>query len=439
MNPQYDTIPEANIIAVLPVHASLPDDYTILYVVDNAAAKDDSKASPVIFKSVIATNLPRPFIHDFQPSGESCWTIRHDNTTSIPSVHIIISTGSGTGLAQDVWERLLKPMLSQVCGQEASKMALHMTSSEQSVAELTRDVILPRANDGIAQAIALFSGDGGIVDIVNVLLSERRTRQYAKPNIGIFPVGTGNALAHSIGVTGDNTMGLKTVIQGVPKDLPIFRASFSAGARLLVNEGREERELHNLNGVPTVHGAVVCSWGFHAALVADSDTTEFRKFGAERFKMAGKEALFPSDGSPPHAYKGKVSVLNSTSKNADDWQSISADGHGYVLATLVSSLEKGFVISPASKPLDGVLRLVYFEALSGKDVMEIMTKAYDGGKHLDDERVRYEEIEGLRIGFEEDDARWRRVCVDGKIVRVEKGGWVEVRKERAEIVDIIAM
>lgn len=112
----------------------------------------------------------------------------------------------------------------------------------------------------------------------------------------------------------------------------------------------------------------------------------------------------------------------------------------YVLATLVSHLEQPFCISPASKPLDGKLYLVLFGPRGGDDAMRIMGLAYQGGKHVDDGAVRYEEIEGLRIEFEgaeEEEGRWRRVCVDGKIVRVEAGGWVEVRREERRVLDVV--
>ena len=72
--------------------------------------------------------------------------------------------------------------------------------------------------------------------------------------------------------------------------------------------------------------------------------------------------------------------------------------------------------------------------------MKLLTLAYQGGKHVEDDRVAYREIVGLQIDFDEQDARWRRVCVDGKIVRVEQGGWVEVRSGTGEgLVDLVAM
>ena len=372
----------------------------------------------------------------FKLSGDNDWLVRLNSSEQPLVRHVVLSTGSGTGLASAVWDNLVKPLLDRAGLREQEHYQLHLTTSETSIIGLSQDVILPKANEGVAQSILLLSGDGGIVDIVNTLLSGDRTEKYKKPSISLLPLGTGNALANSSGITGDNTLGLKTMLRGSAKEVPLFRATFSPGARLLVNQSQDEQSLHGIyNGMPAAYGAVVCSWGLHATLVADSDTVEYRKFGAERFKMAGKEALYPSDGSLPHAYQGSISIRRPGSQ---DWEKLPRREHCYILATLVSQLEAGFTISPASRPLDGKLRLVDFGHLSGEVVMEIMGKAYQGGKHIEDDRVGYTEIEGLRIDFHEDDAKWRRVCLDGKIIRVEQEGWVEVHGPVAGAVDLVA-
>lgn len=169
----------------------------------------------------------------------------------------------------------------------------------------------------------------------------------------------------------------------------------------------------------TLYGAVVASYGLHATLVADSDTTEYRKHGDKRFGLVAKDLLFPEDGGKPHAYKADVSL---------DGKTIERTEHGYVLASLVSNLEKTFTISPASKPLDGKLRVVHFGALGGGDAMEVMKAAYAGGKHIEMNEVGYAAVDTLRIDFKEEGEswKWRRCCIDGLIVGVEKGGWVEI-------------
>ena len=64
--------------------------------------------------------------------------------------------------------------------------------------------------------------------------------------------------------------------------------------------------------------------------------------------------------------------------------------------------------------------------------------AYDGGKHIGMAHVGYREISGLRIDFEDaDEPRGRIVCVDGKIVRVERGGWVQVETMADSLLDLV--
>lgn len=424
-----------SIIAISDAPSGSMNELSILYVDDNASANAEDKHAPV-FQSCTATDLPLTLVSRFVPWDPLYLRGQPKSTLQpLPDLHVVLSTGSGIGLALDIWTRIVKPLFDHFELVEGQRYVLHRTTSETSVTDLIQDTILPKANEGMSQSILLLSGDGGIVDIINALLSGERGMSYEKPLIALLPLGTGNALANSTGITSDGTYGLRTALQGHAKELPLFRATFSAGARLLVNEGRDERQLHGVvDAMPVAHGAVVCSWGHHAALVADSDTAEYRKHGAERFKMAAKEALFPSDGSPPHAYSGKVSILRPGKTN---WVVLPKDSHGYILATLVSHLEASFTISPASKPLDGKLRLVHFGNLSGKDAMDVMGKAYQGGKHVEDEKIVYEEITGLKIEFDEEDARWRRVCIDGSIIRVEKGGWVEVRNDVKAVVDLI--
>ena len=71
-NDTKGSIAAADLIAALPVHAQVPDDYSVLYVTSNPAAQDDKQASPVLFKTLMATNLPPAFINAYQPSGNAC-------------------------------------------------------------------------------------------------------------------------------------------------------------------------------------------------------------------------------------------------------------------------------------------------------------------------------------------------------------------------------
>jgi diacylglycerol kinase family enzyme len=356
--------------------------------------------------------------------------------TSDAETHIIISTKSGTNKAASFYEQAVNPVLEALFPEGHVNFLVHHTESTSTIEELTSDIFFPTANAGITLRIILLSGDGGIIDLVNGLLARPSSSEYKAPQVTLIPLGTANSLYHSTVAGHDNTWGLRALASNTAKPLPVFTTSFSSGARLLVDEARSEQQLPKdpKSQRPILHGAVVCSWAMHASLVADSDTTEYRKFGVERFKMAAKEALYPANGSPPHPYTAQISVLRG-----ENWCTLEEQEHMYVLATMVSNLEKPFCISPATKPFDESLHLVHFGPTTGDEAMRIMGLAYQGGKHVDDPAVRYEAIDGLRIEFQgkEKESKWRRICVDGKIVKVEEDGWIELRKEQRRVLDLV--
>jgi len=213
---------------------------------------------------------------------------------------------------------------------------------------------------------------------------------------------------------------LGVMMRGRPKPLPSFEVRFSPAAKLVTDEGRGRESLRDAdNDEGIMYGAVVISWGLHASLVAMSDTAEYRKHGLQRFKMAAEQLLKQS-----HRYKGKVKWRKADGQ----WGELAGLEHSYILATMVSNLEEHFQISPATKPVDGTLRLVSIGPEPASDIMRILGLAYQSGQHVSDPKVTYEEIEGLRIEFDEDDEDWRMVCVDGKIVAVAQGGWVEAMR-----------
>lgn len=367
-----------------------------------------------------------------KPSSEKI----EDVSSEIEETHVILSVGSGHQTAAIFYDECVGPLLAALYPADHRTFHVHTTTSATSVLELADGVFFPKANVGTRLRVIVLSGDGGVIDLVNGLSAHVTSPSYTAPQVVLLPLGTANALYHSINAGKTNTWGLNALSSSQSQPLPIFTASFSSGARLLVDEARCEEELSidSSSNRPTLHGAVVCSWGMHASLVADSDTAEYRKFGVERFKMAAKEALYPADGSAPHAYKAQVSVLKG-----NEWTALREEEHMYTLATMVSNLEQPFCISPHSKPLDGSMHLVHFGPTSGDEAMRLMTLAYQGGKHIEESAIRYEAIDGLRIEFQgrEEEGRWRRICVDGKIVRVEKDGWVELRKDPRRVLDLI--
>jgi diacylglycerol kinase family enzyme len=432
------SIHASEIICVLPDRSTQDGGFQILFVQTSSQPPEaiSDNESPHL-GNLWASDLPHSLLsHHLSDDIPSHLNLHRSDGEA--NIHVIISVLSGLGQAKSFFQNVFEPFLSCL---GVVNYRVHETKSEQTVLELARSIFLPRAIKGISQTIVLLSGDGGLVDLISVFFSENQAAPIENPSIALIPLGTGNAMANSVGLLSRRTFGLETLLHGVPRKLPAFVAMFSPEAKYVTNEGRSREEISNPSSddcAPKIYGAVVASWGMHAALVGNSDTVEYRKFGSDRFKMAARELLFPSDGTETHRYKGTIKL---TTRNAlvgeRCTRTLDTTEHMYVLVTLVSMLEKGFTISPESSPLDGRLRLVYFASVSPREAMDLMALGYQGGHHVYQDIVTYEEIESIRIDFDEVEEKWRRVCIDGKVITVEQGGWVEVHKETRELLNLI--
>ncbi|KAI1334800.1 ATP-NAD kinase-like domain-containing protein [Xylariaceae sp. FL0016] len=393
-------------------------------------------------------------------------------------VHVLVSKLSGTGLASEFYETALAPLFATLASYLPNVSRDHhvkVTEDEESIKTFSRG-LSPSSREGTGAGkrptILLLSGDGGVVEILNAREPADKPADDAElPLVVLFPLGTGNALFNSLHKTAETSQGgggggapppsiyvqsLRTLLKGRAAPLPSFGASFPPGSRTIAYREADanadaavgEAKAVSERSAPVAHlrGVVVASYGFHSQLVWESDTPAYRAHGAARFQMAAAELLAAS-----HAYDARVELLllahhggSSSSPGreaaaaAATTTTIDRPRHAYVLATLVSNLEKTFCISPASRPLDGRLRVVHFGPADGKTTMEIMMAAYAGGSHVGmawagldgkQETLGYEEVDEIRVTTHEKDARWRKVCIDGTIVELPEGGCMTVKKE----------
>lgn len=387
------------------------------------------------------------------------------------SVDVIVSTGSGTGKAQGVWQHVLAPLLEvaatgRPCGDaaerdqktvaQAPRCGLLVTDSIRSVRRFAELRLGDKSSAAAAATgtIILLSGDGGIVDLLNGHGGGSGPSTYA---VALLPLGTGNALFHSSHrpLYDDDpclsplVAGLRTLFHGTAVQLPSFRADFSPGARLVAasssgspspviggDEADDEEKEKVTDDMPPpsslshLHGAIVASYGFHASIIYESDTPQYRRHGDKRFAMVAQELL-----RDPHSYAARLLVRRPGVDRGGPLVPLARQRHAYVLATLVSSLERTFTISPTSRPLDGKLRLLHFGPVGARRIMDVMMAAYDDGKHVglrwddDGDEVAYEEVDELRLEVGENEPdRWRNVCIDGTIVQLPPGGSMSVRK-----------
>lgn len=383
------------------------------------------------------------------PSPTSASASSQPLPSSSSSLHVIVSTRSGLGQAQAFYDTVLKPLLgvfglTAVTASGGEKVPkgqksynLLVTSSSISISEFAKTLRSKSSenNTEVPATIVLLSGDGGVVDLLNGVSEQGDDADPRQlPAIALLPLGTGNALFHSLhrpdylaaaaAPPGPSSfvLGLRTLFKGHAAPLPNFEARFSPGSHtvsysLQEEAGKEAALKEQAENVELLRGAIVASYGFHAQLVWESDTPEYRKHGDKRFGMAAQELLKTS-----HAYDADVSLTETAKKTTPRTL---GSRFNYILATMVSNLEKTFTISPASEPLDGQLRLVHFGDVGGAKTMEIMMAAYNNGAHVDlqwkkedakedegstkEESVGYDAIDELQVNVLEQDARWRNV------------------------------
>lgn len=394
---------------------------------------EEGAAEPFQLSSFTAPSLPQDLLDQFilekipaylSPSRDS-------------SLDVIVSSKSGTGQSQKFYDTVLQPLLAALGltgegaraggNSPASGKAFQVTVTKDadSVKEFSRERWgRDGRSAGGSGTVILLSGDGGIVDLLNG--SAQPAGPGPLPNIAIIPLGTGNATFHSLHkphyAVSDRpapshlVLALQALLKGKASPLPTFEALFSPGSHL-VEEKKEPTEAGPAP-VSQLTGAIVASYGFHSQLVWESDTPAYRQHGDKRFGMVAQELL--KEG---HAYAASVETSSSSSSALS-----TTTRFNYILATMVSNLEKTFTISPESRPLDGELRLVHFGDVGGQKTMEIMMAAYNNGSHVGIEGVGYEAVEFVKVTTHEENARWRKVCIDGTIVEIPQDGSMTVKK-----------
>ena len=194
----------------------------------------------------------------------------------------IVSDHSGAGLGTAAFDNLLSPLLEQFY----ITVDVHRTTSKTSYRDYITSIHFSHDHENV---IIIFGGDTMVYELLNSLPNNPYlTRSH---QITIFPVpcGTGNALTTSLGIT-TIPIGISRIF-GVSESDPV-KSSRLPVMKITIRENSDEC---------VYWSAVVCSWGLHASLVADSDTPEMRReYGARRFVVAFAHSFHPNHRLPPN-------------------------------------------------------------------------------------------------------------------------------------------
>ncbi|CAH2354623.1 hypothetical protein CLIB1423_17S03290 [[Candida] railenensis] len=316
-------------------------------------------------------------------------------------IFIIDSVYSGTGrdVKKDAYQQILEPLFNQF----ELKYTYVKTDSANSIKQYAGNFDKVSGKNPL---VIFISGDTSIGEFINGLDESLKGGE----DITFFniPAGTGNSLALSLDnySIADSVKSLLFPKETIPFNL--YEVEFPQGSYFTALDVKTE----DISG--PLKFIVVLSWGFHASLVADSDTPELRKFGVKRFQIAAGQNL-----ANEQKYEGSTQI---------DAKSIVEGPYAYWLLTPAKRFEKTFEISPKGNIADDSLYFVSFKTEPGADsnyIIDIMKEVYDSGKHIEDEKVIYEAIrnnEVIKLTISENAPEsTRRFCLDGSIVKIPTG------------------
>lgn len=318
----------------------------------------------------------------------------------------------------------------------------------------------------------------------------REASVFVKPVICLFPLGTANALATSAGISADPistlltgrprplpifearfSKGSKLVTEYGQAREPITHPDdpepriygavvFSWGlhASLVATSDTPEYRKHGVERFKMAAQELLKESHVYKGKVM----TKRDRYGD--FEDLAYPALKTASNTQSET-DGSVDTNSSTTTTNTTPPSSSTDEHIYILAPLVSSLEPSFLISPHTQTPSNTLRLLAIAPSqtgtpaeradkNSTELMRILTLAYQNGAHVSastsstsvnpsnsesdtgpspspptsnpEPTVIYHPIDSLRIQMHESDEVWRQVCIDGKIVAVNEGGWVQL-------------
>ncbi|ODV92129.1 hypothetical protein CANCADRAFT_82603 [Tortispora caseinolytica NRRL Y-17796] len=332
-----------------------------------------------------------------------------------PNLHVIESVKAGKADGNS-YDNVIKPLLEML----EIDHTYHKTEDLDTITKVASSL----AKEMIDTTVLMISGDTSLMELLNELY----IGEVHNLKLLLFPAGSGNALATSIGIDVSRSIAILAGCDHQGQLIPLFPVLLPANSKRVYTLGDKDAmhsersdisgKYNEANTEVTVYAAVVVSWALHAALVADSDSPEYRELGNERFKVAAKENLEREEGyccAMDVSYMGDQKEVKDAEKQ-----------YSYVLFSSVPQLEPGFLIAPKSVPLSGKLTTVLMNMLPSGKVMSLLMNAYESGAHVKDSNIVHEEVERVSLKINEGEERKRRICIDGAIFVLPKDAVIKI-------------
>jgi len=275
--------------------------------------------------------------------------------------YIIINPNSGKKKSLDVFEKSLKPKLDQ-----NNHTYIHQLTSHQNHArELIENIDLSNID-----AILVLGGDGTMHEVINGMLN--RNDNYKVP-IGNIPTGSGNSLLFD--------MGKYDIEQTI--DL------------ILKNNIRMIDVLKVITSTKTIYSINLVGWGMGNDIGVLAE--KLRWLGPMRYNIASIIEIF--------RFNGRKALLSINNNKHEDY---------YTLITICNTIHvgKGMKMAPKAQLDDGKMDIVMIKDNFTKfELLKLFPKLFSG-KHIDNNKVIYEQAEHFTLKPENDEI----LNIDGEII-----------------------
>lgn len=294
------------------------------------------------------------------------------------------------------------------------------------------------APNQLSLRIVIMGGDGTVHEVVNGILQGIPSgflsgTSAPKIEFNIVPVGTGNAIATSLGIS-DIPAAIRRFVEGTLIPMRLIKVSRRSKEQL--DSLPETAHTGGLHWEDVVYTVVVNSFGLHCATVSDSDG--YRSLGNSRFKVAAlKNIVFLTqykarvDFFGPvqkydRALQELVAVETGSAEGSTHQPSLTLSGpFTYLMFTKQAFLEPGFKPTPLAKTSDDWLDVLAVQNVGRSQIMQILQGATKDGQHMNHENVEYFKAKAVELEAK----RKGRLCIDGEFLDIEAGPQGRVRLE----------
>jgi diacylglycerol kinase (ATP) len=212
------------------------------------------------------------------------------------------------------------------------------------------------------EGVGVVGGDGTLTGVVSGLMDRGAKSADELPPLAVIPAGTGNALAHELGL-GDAAGAARIILDGNTRPLDLMRLRLP------------DRSLH---------AVTIVGWG----LAADAGVRaeRLRRLGASRYSL----------GLLIEALRGRSRVARIEIEGTDRKADVAEGRYTMLVAANTQFTGAGLKVAPKALVDDGLIDLIEVLPVTRRQALRLLQHVRQG-RHLESPLLRYRKVRSLKL------------------------------------------